>query len=212
MSRAARVGRPGTVAPEQVATWPKRVVEVASACAIGGGLGTLVGWLVNVERLTDWRNDGISMFPNAAVCAVASGLALLLHGVASRRARTLTSAAGLLVGLVGGLTLVEHLTGVDLGIDRLLFDRAWGQGAAVAPMRIGPPASLSFLAIGVALVLLGRGARARSVAAACGVLVVAMATLSLTGYLYGAAQMYMIPAASRSRRRRCCSRWARRWS
>ena len=63
-------------------------------------------------------------------------------------------------------------------------------------MRIGPPASLSFLAIGVALVLLGRDARARSVAAACGVLVVAMATLSLTGYLYGAAQMYMIPGVT----------------
>jgi len=194
VSRAARVGRPGTVVPEQVATWPKRVVEVASACAIGGGLGTLVGWFANVQRLTDWRNDGISMFPNAAMCAVASGLALLLHGIAGRRVRTLTSAAGLLVGLVGGLTLVEHFTGLDLGIDTLLFDRAWGQGAAAAPMRIGPPASLSFLAIGVALVLLGRDARARTVAAACGVLVVATATLSLTGYLYGAAQMYMIPA------------------
>ncbi len=60
-------------------------------------------------------------------------------------------------------------------------------------MRMGLPACISFLVTGVALVLLTRGARARGLAAACGVVVMAQATLSLTGYLYGAHQMYTIP-------------------
>jgi PAS domain S-box-containing protein len=190
---STRVPGPDAVAGEQAATWPKRVAEVAALYAIAAGLVTLAGWFADVQRLTDWLNDGISMFPTAAVCAVASGLALLLHATAPRRARAATSGIGALVALVGGLTLVEHLTGIDLGIDTLLIARTWGQGAAAAPMRIGPPASTSFLVLGTALVLLGRALRARGVAAACGVLVVATAALSLTGYLYGAKQMYTVP-------------------
>ena len=173
--------------------WPKRLVAVAAICGVAGGLTTLIGWVGGVQRLTDWRNDGISMFPNAAACAIASGWALLLHASAGRRSRAVAVCLGALVALVGGLTLVEHLTGINLGIDVSLVERPWGQGAASAPMRIGLPASISFLVTGIALVLLTRGGRARGVSAACGVVVIVVAMLSLTGYLYGAEQMYTIP-------------------
>ncbi len=174
-------------------TWPKGLAAAAAAFAVVGGCVTLLGWAANIQRLTDWRNDGISMFPNAAACAVVSGLALVLSGIESRRLPRVSAWLGILVALIGGLTLVEHSSGLDLGIDTLLFDRAWGQGAAAAPMRIGPPASVSFLLVGTALALLGRGPRARGASAACGVTVTAIAMLSLVGYLYGARQMYTIP-------------------
>jgi PAS domain S-box-containing protein len=173
--------------------WPKRLVAVAAVCSMAGGLITLLGWVADIQRLTDWRNDGISMFPNTAACAVASGLALLLHGLLGRRSRVATACLGALVALIGGLTLVEHLSGIDLGIDVVLMNRPWGQGAASAPMRMGPPASISFLVTGIALVLLTRDGRARGVGAASGMAVIVVAMLSLTGYLYGAEQMYTIP-------------------
>jgi PAS domain S-box-containing protein len=98
----------------------------------------------------------------------------------------------ILVAAVGGVTLLEHVTGVNLGIDTLLVERPWGQGAAAAPMRMGPPASLSFLLMGTALVLSTAG-RSRGVAAALGLSVAAVAMLSLGGQLYGAQQMYTLP-------------------
>src|SRR5215468_3550563 len=154
---------------------------------------TLAGWALEIPRLTDWKNDGISMFPNTAVCAVLSGGGLLSNALRGRRWRTLTSVLGAVVALIGGATLLEHLTGLSLGIDTLLLERSWGQFAAVAPMRMGPPASISFLTIGVGLALLDGGGRARGVSAACGITVGAIATLSLTGFLYGAPQMYTLP-------------------
>jgi catechol 2,3-dioxygenase-like lactoylglutathione lyase family enzyme len=97
--------------PPLDAAWPRRLVAGAALCAVAGGVVTLVGWAFDLPRLTDLRNDGISMFPNAAACAVAGGLALLLRGLADRRWLAVTPWLGTVVALVGGLTLIEHLTG-----------------------------------------------------------------------------------------------------
>src|SRR5262245_24199327 len=114
--------------------WPQRLAIAAGICAVAGGVLTLIGWGLDLPRPTDLRNGGISMFPNTATCAVASGLGLLVSGLPDRRWRALTPWLGTAVALVSGLTLVEHLTGIDLRIDTLLFDRPWGQAAATAPM------------------------------------------------------------------------------
>jgi PAS domain S-box-containing protein len=170
---------------------PRRVAAIAGLCAVIGGAGALLGWMINVPRLTDWRNDGISMFPNTAVCAVLCGLSLLINAARPTRAIALLAC---LVILIAGLTLIEHVTGVSLRIDTLLFHRTWGQRAAAAPMRMGPPATISFLMLGTALLLLGLSRPARGgVAALLGVGVVAISMLSVIGYLYGAHQMYSIP-------------------
>jgi hypothetical protein len=114
-------------------------VVTAAACAVAGGMVTLGGWALEIPRLTDWKNDGISMFPNTAVCAVLSGAALLSNGPHGPRWRTLTSALGAVVALIGGATLLEHLSGISLGIDTLLLDRVLGEtGAARAAQDAGP--------------------------------------------------------------------------
>lgn len=169
------------------------VSTAAALYAVVGGLLTLAGWAIEAPRLTDWLHHGISMFPNAATCAALSGLAILLRNLLSRRFRPAIQALSAFVALVGALTLTEHLTGTDLKIDTALFNRHWGQLAASAPMRMGPPASLSYLLIGVALLLLTCGRRARAAASAIAILVAAVATLSLVGFLYGAHQMYTVP-------------------
>ena len=176
-----------------IPTWPRYLAAAAGTFAVLGGVISLVGWATDIPRLTDWRNDGISMFPNTALCAVASGLGLLLN-LAGERWRPVARVLAILVSSIGGLSLVEHVAGVDLGIDTLLLERSWGQTAAAAPMRMGPPASLAFLIIGAALALSRSGTRARqTVAATLAVTAVAIATLSLSGHLYGAEQMYTLP-------------------
>ena len=172
----------------------QNVVLCSGAYALLAGVVTIVGWSLEIPRLTDWNSDGISMFPNTALCSIASGLALIiLRGVPPRRLLTLTQLLAGFVASVGALTLSQHIFGFDLGIDTLLFAPSWGQGAAAAPMRIGPPASAAFMLVGIALLLMQRDWRERGISAALGVAVIAMGTLSLTGYLYGAQQMYTIP-------------------
>jgi hypothetical protein len=108
---------PSRIPAPAIPAWPAAVATMAAACAAAGGAITLAGWALDMPRLTDWKNDGISMFPNAAVCAVLSGIALLVA-----RRRTVTSWLGVVVSMIGGGTLLEHVTGVDLGIDTLLSE------------------------------------------------------------------------------------------
>jgi len=181
-----------TRAARDTPAWPRLLVTTAGAYAVLGGLAALVGWVANVPRLTDWGSHGISMFPNTALCAIASGLALAMAASAPRL-RAESRLPAVLVAALGTATLLEHVTGVNLGIDTLLLERTWGQAAAAAPMRMGPPASLSFVMIGAALVLATRGAGSRRVASALAVSVAAVAMLSLCGHLFGAQQMYALP-------------------
>lgn len=155
-----------------------------------GSLLTLVGWLGGVHRFTDWFGLGISMKANAALASSSASLALLLQCLRPQARLALRLlAAG--VAALGGFTLLEHVTGWNPGLDTLLFDELPGTLGTVAPGRMGPPASLSFLLIGAALILLNSGRpRYRLLGGVLGLLAVSLALLALTGYLYEADLMY----------------------
>jgi signal transduction histidine kinase/ActR/RegA family two-component response regulator len=74
-----------------------------------------------------------------------------------------------------------------------LFDEPVGVAGTSAPGRMGPPGASSLVALGVALVVLRRGGRARVLTVALPIAVIAIATLSIIGFLYGAQAMYSIP-------------------
>ena len=157
--------------------------------AVAGGSVTLVGWMLGIPQLADWFGKGIPQLPNNALATVAAGVALwLLHS--GRRAAAIAPA--LLVTAIGTLTVAEHLGVRDLGIDRLLLTHDWGDAVSAAPGRMGPPASTSFVLIGLSL-LAALWPRARGVAALGAQLALWVAMLSLIGYLLGAQPLYAIP-------------------
>jgi PAS domain S-box-containing protein len=172
----------------------QRVLIAAGVYALVGGAVTLLGWAIGSQLLTDWAHTGISMFPNTAVCACLCGAALLVlsTNATNQQSRSTVRILALFVALVGGLTLFQHLSGLNLGIDTLLFDRPWGQRAAAAPMRMGPPASTSFLLLGAGLLLATCTPAARRLASALGTLPIAISALSLIGYWFGADQLYTL--------------------
>jgi len=157
---------------------------------LGGVVGVL-GWALGMPALITWNASGITIKFNTAVCAALAGAALL--ALMTGRLPRVTRALGVLVALVGALTLLEHLTGVNLGIDTLLFDEPAGALATTAPGRMGPPAATSFSLLGAGIVLAAaRGARARRVASALALLPIVLAGLAIVGYLYGASQLFAV--------------------
>jgi PAS domain S-box-containing protein len=132
------------------------------------------------------------MFANTAVAAACAGAALILAGMSSRWMQRLSGGLGAIVLVIGGATLFQHISGIDAGIDELLVHHLWGIKAAVAPGRMGPPASTCFTLIGTALLLLRGGARAQRAAPVLGTLVGVLSMLSLIGYLLGAQPLFSL--------------------
>ena len=160
--------------------------------AMLGGLLSFAGWAADIPRLTDWWGTGITIKANAAIGITAIGTALLIAAV-FRQSLWLVRILGLFAGALGAVTLSEHLTGHDFGIDTLLFDEPAGAAGTAAPGRMGPPAAASLAALGAALVLLEARGRIRVLTVALPIAVTAIATLSMIGFLYGAQAMYSIP-------------------
>ncbi len=158
--------------------------------AIFGGLITLIGWTATLPRLTDWDSSGISMMPNAALGAMSAGAALVLLALGRRRAAAIVA---FLPGLLGAATVFQYLSGIDLGIDTLLIYREWGQRGTLVPGRMGPPGSTSFTLLGAAMILTAFGNKSRQASAVCGMVVIAIAMLSIVGYMFGADRLFAVP-------------------
>jgi PAS domain S-box-containing protein len=170
---------------------PVPFVRVCAAYLIAGGLSSLCGWVFNVPRLTDWYGNGISIQPNATLCAIGSGLSLWL--TVSGRARGAVLCAAVVL-TIAGLTVLEWLSGVSLGIDKLLlFDREFGRVGVIHLGRMGPPGSTSWTLIGAALVSMHVRPAVRGIAVPLAYATSLLSALSLTGYLYRLDLLYSLP-------------------
>ena len=150
--------------------------------------------MFDIPGLTSLYLPGPTLKTNAALSLTCGALAnLLLIGRERGRWSWSASVLAIVPASLGGLTLVEHLTGIDLGIDQLLATEPAGALATVSPNRMGPPASIANVLLGVALVAdrgSSRSPRARTQMLAFVACVIA--TLPLMGYAYGFSQLYAL--------------------
>jgi PAS domain S-box-containing protein len=174
----------------------QKITALTAILVVASGAIVLVGWTLGIERLKDLLSPRVTMKANAAVALMLSGAALWLLRP-TWRSVTRTRAAqimALLVLLIGTATLSEHVVGWNLHIDQLLFTEAPGAVATASPGRMGLPASVAFIAIALALLLLdyrtptARFERAPSQHLALAVALIAM--LSLIGYAYQIEPLY----------------------
>ncbi|GEM_PF-2069012 len=170
----------------------RTLVAVLASYSILGGTIVLSGWFTLTPRLTDWLGSGIHMFPNTAVGAICVGMALLVRLSDRPAARLLCGFFGGIAGILGAVTLMEHLTGWDFGIDPLLITtRSWGFRAAAAPGRMGIPACVSFSLLGITTLLLAKN-KISGLIPACGIAVTSLGSLGLIGYLFNANPLFSI--------------------
>jgi PAS domain S-box-containing protein len=164
------------------------------AYVLAAGVVSAAGWPLDWPALADWDGDGIATQPNAAAAAALAGLGIVALAAGWRRVSVVL---GLTVAALAGVTLLEHLTGLDAGIDRwLLFDRAWGRTGTRSAGRMGPPATVCWLLVGIALTFGSFSGQLRRSVPALGLAVAALAGLSLIGYLFGAGHLYTLPTVT----------------
>jgi signal transduction histidine kinase len=159
----------------------------------------LVGWAAGIPYLRGEVLGPSVLLPNTAVGFLLGGIALwLLHAETDARPRVARLVAtGCLWGMlaIAGAVLIERATGVDLGVDRVLFADGVSDLARrtsqPAPGRIAVNSCICFVLTGIALLTLdhevGRGRRPGQWLA---FVALAIAATALVGYLYGARPLY----------------------
>ena len=147
----------------------------------------LLGWHLRVDAL-------LHVAPRLPVMRHNTALALTLAGVSlvARHAHRRHVAVGCasVVAAIGGLTLVQYLAGIDLGIDELLVKDYLARATDVAartvfPGRMAPASALCIFVLGLACMLVGRSRPATLVAGGLAVLCAAFASASLLAFVAG---------------------------
>gem|GEM_PF-1843096 len=158
------------------------------------GILVLTGWMLDYGPLKSIYPGWVSMKPNTAVGLILSGLALVLlaAGKNSPRVRLWAALPAVATGLLGALTLLQYFTGVEFGIDQLLFRDVVMPMHTSHPGRMVPTTAFCFMLVAGAFLSASLPIRDKlrmSLLMALGVSVAAMGAFALLGYslelLYG---------------------------
>jgi len=88
------------------ARWTWYLCFAIAAYAVVGGVMSFVAWPLDRPGYADWFRGGISIQPNAAICAILSGVAIAFFTFGFRR----TAAwIGLIIAAIGGLTRLPEM-------------------------------------------------------------------------------------------------------
>lgn len=177
-----------------------RLLSLASGVVVAFlGVMVLLGWILENDALRGAFAQGITVKTNTAIALILLGGALALLAPAALpawRARLAHVLAGAAF-VIGLLTLIEHRTGINLGIDELLFREAAGATATVSPNRMGLYGSICIQLLGAGLLGLGWRTRRGVVPSqwlALGAILLML--FPLLGYLYSISALYGVANAT----------------
>lgn len=153
-------------APRRIYRLFDLIPHAVSAIAVATGVLVLIGWIFDLPSFKSALPGLVAMKANTAVGFILSGIALwgFETGTPGRPLRAIAQACAGLVLLLGIGTLMEYLSGIDLGIDQMLIrDITYLPGDI--PGRMAVNTVLSFAGLGAALLLLsiGQGGRVATI-------------------------------------------------
>ncbi len=170
------------------AAGPRRIARWSGAVSIFVGVLVLFGWAFGFPALTEIVSGAVTMKANTALCFVLCGAAMWLLQMRGRPFNRAARVCAVIVGVIALLTLVEYVSGWNLGIDEVLFrDHAPAVGISHRG-RMGPNTAICFALTAAALWLMSRppgNARRPLVLSWLGTLVAAIGLFALLGYFAG---------------------------
>jgi signal transduction histidine kinase/CheY-like chemotaxis protein len=173
--------------PQQLARY-RTIALVCALLTLSIGAAALLGWIFDVAYLKRVHPALVTMKPNTAVCLIliSTSLLLLRDPVTPTWKRRLAQCLAVLVGLVGLLTLIEHITGWNLRLDQLLFTETVEEAGQSFPGRMGVASSIIFPSFGAALLFVDAHSRRWFRVSTIAVLVIVLVTvLVFLYYFYG---------------------------
>jgi signal transduction histidine kinase len=168
--------------------------RLAGWLVLAGASLSAAGWIAGIPKLTDLAGNGITIKFNMAVCLILVSLALLSVSYLSAHRVFVWFFGGCAV-LIALATLSQYVTAIDLGIDTLLYTEPQGTPGTFAPGRMGMLASASVAMLGVAVVM-ATMPRVRRYSGIFSLTAFSMAAFSLSGYAFGAEQLYSWPGST----------------
>ncbi|MFA1626375.1 CHASE3 domain-containing protein [Rhizobium mongolense] len=166
-----------------------QLARAAAAAAGAIGLAVLLGWALDLSVLTT-AGIGRAMQPWTAVGLVLGALTLWLAASPERGTQVALAVLTLALVAIAGAPLIQYVTGLDLGTDRLLFPESVVASQTrrfTPPGRMTPLTALGHLTIAAAMLLALRargrvGRLAFSMLATAGLMT---AGVTLLGYALG---------------------------
>ena len=125
------------------------IIYIGASFLLSLGATVIVGWLIGNVSLIQINPQFVPMQFNTAVGFIFLSLAII--GL-SKNYRKFTRYIGIVLILLGGLTLVQHLFGINFFIDQI-FIKHYITTATSYPGRMAPNTALNFLLGGIALVV-----------------------------------------------------------
>lgn len=149
----------------------------------------MAGWIFDIPELKSVFPQFASMKFNTAICFVLFSISLLKADfLSSRRA---VSILPLLLSSIAALEILEYASGLDLGIDTLIFPDAGDASVTANPGRMSLSTAISFFLLGVGILLSripsGRDFKLHERLA---LLVLCITLPGLFGYAFGASEFY----------------------
>ena len=171
----------------------EKIPLVAGAFAILVGVLVLIGWWRDIDALRTIVPGLIPTIPNTAVAFILGGLGLVcaIRSEHDDRFRTATNVLGGSMATLGLLFFFERITGINLGIDLLLFGDAVRSMEWMPPGRPAINSTIVMMLDGLALTFVDvrnyRGRRPSEALSAIGAMI---SFTAIVGYMYGVRGLY----------------------
>jgi signal transduction histidine kinase len=169
------------------------VPAAAGVFSVVVGALVLIGWWRDIDALRTIVPGLIPTIPNTAVASMIGGLALLsaVHDEQGERWRAATRVLAGALTTLGALFAIERITGLDFGIDLLLFGKSVKAMVWLPPGRPAINSCIVMLLDGIGLLVIdvktSRGRRPAEAVSATGALI---SFIAIVGYMYGVRGLY----------------------
>jgi hypothetical protein len=180
----------------------KTVTKVLSLIICAEGLAVIAGWLIDIPWLKSISSAWISMKFSTAIAFVLSGISLYFIARAQEDgfeiAQIVLSTTSLIIAILMGLLLFSGLFGIQTGVESLFVIDPGGIDSVV-PGRPSVPTMVNFLLVATAAILtILNPAGLVPKLKAIGVIIGALGSLAVIGYIFNAPILYYYVAGMNS--------------